>query len=148
MMINNNVLSKAYTEVLEIIKYFPKEEYNKIPLEKIQYFQKNMDNNYNFIINPKIDLRKQNISKEANAIIIKLYYDYFATEDEKNKIYERLKLNQNKLEEKKREKYNPDDIFKNKNLNFNKEKLDIIKIQEDKISIFSKIINKIKSLFR
>ena len=68
-MVNNNY-AKAYTEVLEIIKHFPKEEYQKIPNEKILFFEANMDKNYDFKIDPKICLEKQNISEEANAIII------------------------------------------------------------------------------
>lgn len=31
----NSTYAKAYTEVLEIIKYFSKEDYNKIPSKKI-----------------------------------------------------------------------------------------------------------------
>ena len=54
---------RAYTEVIEIIKYFPNEEYAKIPLEKINYYKENMDKDYNFQINPNIELEKQNISK-------------------------------------------------------------------------------------
>lgn len=33
----NSKYAKAYTEVLEIIKYFPQEEYDKIPKEKIAF---------------------------------------------------------------------------------------------------------------
>ena len=47
-----------------------------------------MDQNYIFTINPEIDLSEQNISPEANAIIINLFTDYFATEEQKN-----IKLN-------------------------------------------------------
>lgn len=111
----NNKYAKAYKEVLEIIKYFPEEEYNKIPKDKIEYFTNNMDNSYEFIINPSIDLSEQNISKEANAIIVMLFQEYFATEKQKEKIKEILKLNEKKSEQDKREKYNPDDLFlKNK----------------------------------
>mgnify|MGYP007072994665 FL=1 len=34
-----NTYSKAYTEVFEIIKYLPKEEYNKIPKDKIEFYK-------------------------------------------------------------------------------------------------------------
>ena len=44
----NNTYARAYTEILEIIKYFPKEEYAKIPKEKIEFYRKNMDTNYNY----------------------------------------------------------------------------------------------------
>ena len=43
----NNTYARAYTEILEIIKYFTKEEYAKIPKEKIEFYRKNMDTNYN-----------------------------------------------------------------------------------------------------
>ena len=108
----NSTYAKAYREVLEIIKYFPKEEYVKIPKEKIEFYKNNMDRDYNFAINPEIDLSEQNISPEANAIIINLFTDYYATEKQKIKIKEILDLNQKKEEQEKREKYNPDNIFK------------------------------------
>ena len=82
--------ARAYTEVLEIISYFPREEYLKIPEERIQFYKNNMDPNYSFKINPLIDLSCQNISCEANAIIITLFRDYFANEEQKIKIKERL----------------------------------------------------------
>lgn len=110
----NNIYAKAYKEVLEIIKFFPEKEYNKIPKEKIEYYKNNMDKNYEFIIDPQKDLSEQNISKEANAIIISLYQDYFATEEQKQKIKEILELNEKKVELERREKYNPEDIFKNR----------------------------------
>ena len=111
----NTIYARAYTEVLEIIKYFPEEEYTKIPEEKIEFYKNNMDKDYDFTINPEIDLSEQNISKEANAIIVNLFTNYFATEEQKVKIKEILDLNQKKEEEEKREKYNQDNIFKNKN---------------------------------
>ena len=111
----NSTYSRAYAEVLEIIKYFPKEEYSKIPEEKIEFYKNNMDKDYIFTINPKIDLSEQNISPEANAIIVNIFRDYFATEEQKVKIKEILDLNQKKEEQEKREKYNPNDIFKKAN---------------------------------
>ena len=92
----NHIYARAYTEVLEILKYFPEDEYKKIPAEKINFYKNHMDKNYEFTINPKIDLGSQNISKEANAIIVSLFRDYYATEEQKIKINEILGLNQKK----------------------------------------------------
>ena len=111
----NNKYAKAYTEVLEIVKHFPKEEYNKIPAKKIEFYKKNMDKNYIFLFNPEVELEKQNISPEAKAIIVTLYVDYFATREQKIKIKKILDLNQKKEELEKMKKYNPDNIFKKKN---------------------------------
>ena len=86
--------SKAYTEVLEIISYFSYEEYSKIPRKQIEFFRENMDRDYQYKINPEIDLAQQEISEEANAIIIKLFLDYFATDYQKQGINEILMKNQ------------------------------------------------------
>ena len=111
----NNLYAKAYKEVLEIIKYFPEEEYNKIPQEKIEFYKMHMDNDYIFSIDPKIDLAKQNISKEASAIIVTLFRDYFSTEEQKKKLEEIIKLNEIKSEIEKNKRYNSDDLFKYNN---------------------------------
>ena len=36
----NNKYAKAYKEVLEIIKFFPEQEYNKIPKEKLNFIKR------------------------------------------------------------------------------------------------------------
>ena len=146
----NNKYAKAYKEVLEIIKYFPEEEYNKIPKEKIEFYEMNKDQNYQFVINPNIDLLEQNISKEANAIIVTLFQDYFATEEQKEKIKEILELNEKKIEQERREQYNPNDIFKEK-VNTNKDN-DItannnLPIEVKKDNFFRRFIDYIKNLF-
>lgn len=144
---------KAYTEVIEIIKYFPKEEYDKIPLEKINYYKENMDKNYNFQIDPNIELEKQNISKEANAILVTLFNDYFATDRQKEVLNNLLKQNQQKLEIQKYEEYNPNNLFmqstiKQQNtetLQENQKETSLVEIKE---SFFTKFINFIKNIFK
>ena len=108
----SNAYSKAYVEVLEIISHFSEEDFKKIPKSEIDFYNENKDNEYEFKINPNIDLNEQNISREANAILVALYRDYFATESQKQILEKLLKQNEQKEEEKKREKYNPNDIFK------------------------------------
>ena len=85
-----NTYSKAYTEVFEIIKYLPKEEYNKIPKDKIEFYKENMDINYKFHINPSIDLEKQNISKEANAILGKYAIKFAKFSEDSDKSCKKL----------------------------------------------------------
>ena len=134
MMSSNN--AKAYKEIFEIIKQFPHEEYNKIPEEKIKFYEENMDKNYNFTINPNIDLSEQNISKETKALIVTLYEDYFATEEQKEKIKEILELNQKKAEQEKRKKYNPQNLFETNKViekvkNNNKQETALIQYKEN-----------------
>lgn len=107
--------SKAYTELLEILKCLPIDEFNKIPKEKIEYFRKNKDNTYRFIINPEKPLEEQNISIEANSIIVTIFRDYFATESQKEKMEIILKQNEDKYQDELRHQYDPDNLFKNRN---------------------------------
>lgn len=144
---------RAYTEVIEIIKYFPNEEYAKIPLEKINYYKGNMDKDYNFQINPNIELEKQNISKEANAILVTLFNDYFATDRQKEILNNLLKQNQQKLEKQKQEKYNPSNLFMQSKtqqqntvtLQKNNSENSLVEIKE---KFFTKFINFIKNIFK
>ena len=147
--LNSSNYAKAYKEVLEIIKYFPPEELAKIPNEKIEFYKANMDNTYEFTINPVIDLSEQNISKEANAIIVALFQDYFATEEQKEIINEILKLNEKKVEQEKRDLYNPADLFKSRKNIKDMEQTDVQEtaLVEYKENFFMKFKNFIIRLF-
>lgn len=127
----NNKYAKAYREVMEIIKYLPEKEYCKIPKEKIDFYEKEMDNNYDFSFDPQEDLSKQNLLKETKAIIIALFQDFFATDEEKKEIDEILNKNELRNEQEKSEKYKFDEIFnKNagkKNIQIDKQETDLIK---------------------
>ena len=134
--------ARAYTEVLEILNHIPEEEYNVIPKNEIEFYKSNCDKNYNYVYDESIDLKDQKISREANAVIVSIYMNYFANEKQKSVINEILKQNTIKNENEKREKYNPDNIFKetqSQNLP--------IKINTEKENFFKRIFNKLKSIF-
>ena len=134
--------AKAYTEVLELLKHIPKEEYNRIPETEIQFYENNCDKNYKFIYDETIELKEQKISKEANAVIIAMYMNYFANEKQKEIIDEVLKQNSINQEKEKKQKYNTENIFKEKN----QENLPM-ELNKKKENIIKRIINKIKGLF-
>ena len=77
-------------------------------------------------------------------------YKYWTTDEEKKILNKALKENEIKYRNKLREQYNPDDIFKNNK--HKKEKENIVKneiyITEYKESLFKKIINKIRNIFK
>ena len=75
----------AYKEVLEIIKYLPPKEVYKIPKEKIEYLKRNQNEDYDFNFDVSIPLEEQRISREANAIILNLFNDYFISDKQKEK---------------------------------------------------------------
>ena len=47
-----NNYPKAYSQVLEIVKYLPKDDYEKIPHSKIDFFEKYKDKEYTYDFNP------------------------------------------------------------------------------------------------
>ena len=143
---------KAYKEVLEIIKYLPKEEYERIPKEKIEFFEQNCDKEYNFVFDISKTLEEQEFLRETNAIIVTLFRDYFASDTQKEKLEKILITNEQKYQEELRKKYNPDDIFKKQEKLYQKpvenENMQMIELNEENIlqKVFNKIINWIKKL--
>lgn len=144
----NNSYAKAYTEVLEIINHFSEDEYKKIPKEKIDFYEKHKDRKYDFKINPNIDLAEQNISRKANAILVSLFRDYFATAKQKEILKNLLQQNQEKLEKEKYLKYNPDNIFnKSYDNNINDSKDEVALVETKNEVWYRKIVNFFKRIF-
>ena len=147
----NNAYAIAYTELLELLKYLPKDEFDKIPKEKIEFYENNKDTDYKFVYDPSKSLQEQNVSKKTNGIIVMLFRDYFATESQKEKLKNILKQNEAKRQEEAREKYNSDNLFKKRNEVKEyemQEQSNIVSMVEYKESLIKRIINKIKNFFR
>lgn len=136
-----NTYSNAYTEVLEILKCIPKEQYEKIPKEEIEFLEKNRNKDYNF----SYDIENPNTLRKTDAILVSMYKKYFATENEKKVIEEILELNYRKNELEKKEKYGDWVLF-----NKTKEEIkqNTLPIEIKKKNAFEKIIEKIKSFFK
>lgn len=105
--------ANAYSEVLEILKYIPIEDYDKIPKNKIDLFKAYANEDYTFCYDTTKTLEEQNVSKIARGIISILFRDYWATEMQKQKIIAKQNYDRKSLEEKKRDIYNLDNLFKN-----------------------------------
>lgn len=151
---------KAYTEVIEVLNNVPIEDYNKIPKKFITYMEENCDQNQSFTYNIALPFEKQEISEEAKNILAMIYRLFWTTGEGKEELNKEdtIIIKQKELE--KREKYNPDNIFKNNS----KYKNDVsensvdtkkIKIEENKSLVqiekqkwYLKIFEKIKGIFK
>lgn len=140
---NTNTYECSYVEVLEILKYIPQEQYNRIPKEKIMFYEKNKNREYKYIYNEQMP----NLSRKANAVLVNLYKEYIADTSEKNKINKILELNSKKQEVDQQKKFNNTDLFKNTYKNESVKNVSIIEYT-DKYKWYLKLINKIKSFFR
>lgn len=105
--------NKACTEILEILKYLPKHEYEKIPKEEIEFFEQNKDKSYVFEFNEELSFEEQSILPETQTIIVKLYKDYFWLNDSKLYNDSELHIN-NDLEQCEQEDEKNEEIFENK----------------------------------
>lgn len=85
---------RAYTEVFEVLNNLSKEEYEKIPKEKIEYYKENRDRNYKFKIDLSMSIEKMNLSREANSILVSLFLEYFVTFNQKESLEEMLYKNE------------------------------------------------------
>ena len=138
-----NTYAQAYTEVLEILKYLPKSDYEKIPKKEIEFYKNNCDKEYQFSINENLPLNEQNISKKTNAVLVSIFKNYIATEIQKEKLKMILKDNLYQDEQIKQDTYDVNNIFPKKEIY--EETQSLVQYKE---SIFRKIINKIKNIFR
>lgn len=105
---------KAYREVFEILKYMPEEDVKKIPNEIILTFKAKMDKNYKFELDVRKELEEQNLLEETKDILANLARDYWTTPEQKQQIIAMENEERRIIEEDKRKKYNPDNVFENK----------------------------------
>ena len=132
----------AYKEVFEILKYIPKEDYNKIPSEKIELYKVMQEKNYNFKYNPSKTLDEQNVSKRAKAIIALLFRDYWATDIQRKKILEKQKYDRQRIEEEKKQKYQYKDLFKKEERTIEiKDNTDSVTLIKYKENVFNRFLN-------
>ena len=105
--------AEASAEINEILKYLPKEEVEKIPSKLREFFKEVESKDYVTNINPDLPLDEQNIKEKTKDIIALIYRNYWCSEEERKELDQKLIENDRKFEEELREKYNPDNIFKN-----------------------------------
>lgn len=145
-VINEMEYKKAFKEVYEILKYVSNEDLRKIPSEILITIKENRQLNYEYKIDNINNFQNQEISEIAKAILSIIYRDYWATEEEKYEIKIKENREKNEIEKEKREKYNPNDIFK-KRRNIDSNTIENVELIKYKENIFSKIVNFFKKYF-
>lgn len=162
--INDEKYKIALSEVDDILYFTDDSVKSQIPTSFLNFIKQNKDENYISNINPYLEIKEQNVSEEAKAIMALIYRSYIASDEEKSEYQRKDKAELNRLEEEKKQKYNPENIFKNNSQEEYKEELadeteyedeyeeeediepsDLIEIE--KIGIIEKIRNFFKNLF-
>ena len=146
--------AEASAEINEILKYMPSEEIEKIPSKLREFFREVASKDYVTNINPDLPLDAQEIKEKTKDIIALIYRNYWCSEEERKELDQKLIENDRKFEEELREKYNPDNIFKNNVTTAKKEESEV---KEEKIEQslvpqetgkwYQRFLNMIKRLF-
>lgn len=132
----------AYKEVYVILKNIDKKDYDAVPQDFIAMLESNMNREYEFEVHSNEDFEKQELLQETKTILAYLYLNYWGTDEEKRIIKQKFKQDILKDEEKKREKYNTNEIFEKEP---KKEENSIVEYKKE--NLFTKLVNKIKEFF-
>ena len=138
----------VYEEVYEVLTCMNEDAINRIPKNIFNDIKEKRNIHFYTKIN-KLDIfNENNISKEAMDFLCYLDYNYWMSDEDKKSVDDIIYKKKIIEEEEKLKKYNPDDIFKNRNADVKIEEnsTSIVRYEED--GFFKKIINKIKKWIR
>ena len=150
MMTNNINYIKAYTEVNCLLEYLPQSYIEKLPKRLIELIKRQSDEKFNIDIDTNKSLLEQDFSKKTKDLIAVIKYNYWSTDEERKQLKNLFYENENMYQKELLEKYNPNNIFHQK-----EQKVEVTKPVDSnkqiaiyKENIFTKFLNKIKNLFR
>lgn len=145
-MVNETEL--AYAEVDAILELLEDEYVNRIPAQVREFFKKEKNKEYILNIRSDIGLDGQKIKAETISLLTLLQINYLCdSEEERKEILKKLQENDRLKEEESREKYNPDNIFKNRNNKLEKEE-NVAMVEYKEPSFIRRILDRIKILFK
>ena len=143
--------SEAAVEVLDILEHTADEKVNLIPQKFINYLKENAANDYVAKLDYSKPINEMNIKIETKGILGTICRNWWWNQEEKQEYARLVREKEIKKQEEAREKYNPDDIFKNKHketIEETKEQENVTTMVEYKESVFTKLFNFIKRLFK
>lgn len=143
--------SEAAVEVLDILDHTVEEKVNLIPTKFINYLKENAAKDYVAKLDYSKPINEMNIKIETKGILGTICRNWWWNEEEKQEYARLVREKEIKKQEEAREKYNPDDIFKNRH----KEVLEETQTQENTTSIveykegiFNRFVNFLKRLLK
>ena len=146
-MIKRDNYPNAYKEVYVILNNMEPTAVATIPESFIKMIKQNMNYNYSFNYNINKNLDEQNVLRETRVILAYIFLHYWSNVEQKKRIEQKFKQDILKEENQKREKYNPDSIFKNEEfINNTKEETQLVVYKKE--NMFIRFLNKLKYIFK
>lgn len=141
-------IRKAYKEVAELLKFFNFEDLRKIPKEEIMRFENNKDNDYEYKVDENKKFFEQEMLPETKIIFANIFRKYWATDYQKDLLNRKEKLQRKIIEDEKRRRFNPDDLFKKKKVNKKEQINEEKSMIEIKDNIIQRFINWFKHILK
>lgn len=136
----------AYSEVYEILNLMEDEDKEKVPQEVSDFFEEQRMKEYKPKIRTDIPLTEQNLRRETVVLLTILVINYWCdSEEEKQLFIDELEKNE-KMKMELQEKYNPDNLFKNRR----KTKEDVVMEQIENVGMIQykeNLFTKLKKWF-
>lgn len=109
-------VNKRLVEVETILEKLDTNYKNKIPNELWEYIKRNKDKNYSFYYDENNSLINQKLNTDTVALLTYINMEYLLNENQKKDINIKQILTNDEAisEQKKKELYNPDNLFKNR----------------------------------
>lgn len=143
----NEVYTKALTEVDEIINHLDIATLEKIPISFRKFVKTTKNQDYRFEYKDELPLTEQGLSDEAKAIISLMYRNYMCSKEEKQRLAEKDKKALEIKRQKEQEKYNVDNIIKEKQKEMQGAKAQLPTVIK-KEGFFRRILNSIRNFFK
>ena len=105
-------LSESAVQLIEIFNHCSKEVLGKIPKSFILFLNEIASSSYVFKYDTSKSLSEQNLTPKTKRLIALIYRDFLCDIDERNAYIIELKKLVDQYNFQKREKYNPDNLFK------------------------------------
>lgn len=138
---------RVFSEVYVILNQLDEKSLKKIPEKIFNQIKENAKVEVDYI-DKNIPLEEINLMEETREFLAIISYYYFCDEEERQKWDEILNENERKYQEKLKQKYNPDKMFKTKQENINKEENIELDLVEYKENFIVRLIDKIKQFFK
>jgi len=142
----DNTLKVTYAEVYEVLKYMDKKIVMRVPLEILQLFKNNKDNNYISKIDKNDIFNKNNITEDTLKVLSWLNINYWSDENKKKELISLYRENDLKYEIELKNRYEATkkELFKEKN----RSETNLPLVIEKKKSIFKIIFDIVRRIFK
>lgn len=139
--------SFAFSETLDILNHTKKEDVEKIPIKFLEFLKINALKTYESKLDFNKAIADMNLNQKTIGILSIIHKKYWCNNEQRKGFEEKLKQNEIAYQKQLSEKYNTEELFKNKKIDnvINTDVTDLIEYKEQKW--YQKLFEKILSFF-